>query len=106
MGPPKERQPSRRKASRTSVAEPSGCGGVSISEWIWRSLLRLAVDARCCPVGNCHAEGWLAGLGGVLRVSLAGLRGIVVSPEPDHLFGKLGGAFAGAVGAGAEAEAE
>ena len=57
-------------------------------------------------VGDGDAEGWASGLGGILRVGLGGLGGVVVSPEPDHFFGELGGSLGLAVRADSEAEAE
>ena len=53
-------------------------------------------------IGDGDAEGRAAYFRRVLRVGLGGVGGIVVAPEPGHLFEEFGGSFAGAVRAGVE----
>src|ERR1700722_8551596 len=53
-----------------------------------------------------HAERRFGSLCWILGEDLCGLCGIVTSPQPDHLFGKLRAAFACGMRTLAEGEAE
>jgi len=57
-------------------------------------------------VGDGDAEEGLGFFGGIDFIGLGSFGGVVIAPEPDHLFGEFGGAVGGIVGAFGEAEME